>query len=125
MAYAPDIDNRTKFTTVDHVATIVEQIRSIEGLEEIRLSGNTFGVEAALAIAAALKDQAQLKVNKLQNSCLFTTLLNENAHIICIYKSIQFADIFTGRILRDIQPAVDAFVDALVGKVPFYALGCF
>ncbi|KAJ3345779.1 hypothetical protein HDU83_003733 [Entophlyctis luteolus] len=62
-----------------------------DGLEEIVLSGNTFGVDAARAVAEALRKKKNLKIANL-------------------------SDIFTGRLKDEIPLALDAFVDALVDK---------
>ena len=51
-----------KFNTAEDVKEIVKDIEAINNLREIRLSGNTFGVEAARAIAKAMKKQDALEV---------------------------------------------------------------
>lgn len=53
-----------KLNTADDVKEFVEAIVQMEDLEVIRLSGNTIGVEAAQALAGALKSKKTLKVNK-------------------------------------------------------------
>ncbi|KAI8812128.1 hypothetical protein BJ742DRAFT_668096, partial [Cladochytrium replicatum] len=79
-----------KLESADHVAKYVEEIRSKDHVE-VRLSGNTLGVDAARAIAAALKEKHNLKV-------------------------VNLSDIFTGRLKAEIPLALEAFVDALVDK---------
>ncbi|KAI8901255.1 hypothetical protein BC833DRAFT_578554 [Globomyces pollinis-pini] len=74
-----------KFDTAEDVATYCKEIESIEGLEQIVLSGNTFGIEAAKAIAHSLKNQTEMKY-------------------------IKFADMFTGRLKNEIPIALDEFV---------------
>ena len=51
-----------KLNTAADVEQICNDIKALEGLTEIRLSGNTFGVEAAQAIAKALATQEKLSV---------------------------------------------------------------
>ncbi|KAI8971182.1 RNI-like protein [Trametes punicea] len=60
-------------------------------IEEIHLGGNTIGVEAAQALAEFLAKTTQLRV-------------------------ANFADIFTGRLISEIPPALSAICDALIGK---------
>jgi Ran GTPase-activating protein 1 len=50
-----------KLNSAQDVHEITSQIKDIQGLEEIKLSGNTLGVEAAQSIAEALKNK-NLKV---------------------------------------------------------------
>ncbi|KAJ3416295.1 hypothetical protein HDV05_002235 [Chytridiales sp. JEL 0842] len=87
------IEGKTlKLNTAADVATYVAEIERIENLEEIKLSGNTLGVEASKALAAALAKKTTLKVADL-------------------------SDMFTGRLKEEIPLALEAFVDALVDKV--------
>lgn len=51
-----------KLNTAQDVAVYVQELASCTDLTEIRLSGNTIGVEAARALAGALKDKSQLRV---------------------------------------------------------------
>jgi Ran GTPase-activating protein 1 len=51
-----------KLNNAQDCAEFVAEIKKQKGLTEVRLSGNTFGVDAAKAIAEALKDQDELKV---------------------------------------------------------------
>ncbi|EIW59355.1 RNI-like protein [Trametes versicolor FP-101664 SS1] len=60
-------------------------------IEEIHLGGNTIGVEAALALADFLAKTTRLRV-------------------------ANFADIFTGRLISEIPPALSAICDALIDK---------
>ncbi|KAJ3121363.1 hypothetical protein HK100_012406 [Physocladia obscura] len=82
-----------KLTSAADAAIVVEELNALEAetLEEIVFSGNTFGVEAAKAVAEALKNKSSLKIANL-------------------------GDIFTGRLKDEIPLALDAFVDALVDK---------
>lgn len=41
---------------------IVKEIQEFEGLQALRLEGNTIGVEAAQAIAKALETKSEFKV---------------------------------------------------------------
>ncbi|TPX74724.1 hypothetical protein CcCBS67573_g03992 [Chytriomyces confervae] len=82
-----------KLNTAADAASIVADLNAIadQALEEIVFSGNTFGVEAAKAVAAALRSKVSLKIANL-------------------------SDIFTGRLKDEIPQALDAFVDAFVDK---------
>ncbi|KAJ3088013.1 hypothetical protein HK100_008177 [Physocladia obscura] len=82
-----------KLNSAADAAIVVEELNALdaESLEEIIFSGNTFGVEAAKAVADALKNKSSLKIANL-------------------------GDIFTGRLKDEIPLALDAFVDALVDK---------
>ncbi|KAJ3228417.1 hypothetical protein HDU81_006181 [Chytriomyces hyalinus] len=82
-----------KLNTAADAASIVADLNAIadQALEEIVFSGNTFGVEAAKVVAAALRSKVSLKIANL-------------------------SDIFTGRLKDEIPQALDAFVDAFVDK---------
>ncbi|KAI8821679.1 uncharacterized protein EV422DRAFT_427949 [Fimicolochytrium jonesii] len=80
-----------KLDTAEDAKQYADEIRGVEGLTEIKLSGNTFGVEAGRAIALALKDQHALKVAGL-------------------------ADMFTSRLRNEIPLVLDALVEALEDK---------
>lgn len=41
---------------------VIKEIEDFDGLEALRLEGNTVGVEAAKVIAKALENKSQLKV---------------------------------------------------------------
>lgn len=41
---------------------VIKEIEEFDGLEALRLEGNTVGVEAAKVIAKALENKSQLKV---------------------------------------------------------------
>ncbi|KAI7816606.1 putative ran GTPase activating protein 1 [Gamsiella multidivaricata] len=79
---------------LDSAADVQEFIATIEGMDELEnviLSGNTFGVEACRALAAALAKKPLLKL-------------------------AQFSDIFTGRLRSEIPDCLVAFGDALKDK---------
>lgn len=46
------------------VAEIVKDIKEFQGLQALRLEGNTIGVEAAKAIAKALEDKSDFQVER-------------------------------------------------------------
>jgi len=52
-----------KLETAEDVQTFVEEILAKEDLETVILSGNSFGVEAAQALAGALKNKNSIKVS--------------------------------------------------------------
>ncbi|KAI9138044.1 hypothetical protein BKA69DRAFT_1031828 [Paraphysoderma sedebokerense] len=80
-----------KLNTAEDVAEFVQQIAEMDNLKEIRLSGNTFGIEAAVAIAEALKKKSTIEY-------------------------CYFSDMFTGRLKTEIPHALKAIGDALVDK---------
>ncbi|KAJ3105695.1 Ran GTPase-activating protein 1 [Phlyctochytrium planicorne] len=80
-----------KLNTADDVKDIIKDIQNTPGIEEMCLGGNTIGVEAAKALAQAIKPISTLK-------------------------SVNFSDMFTGRLKEEIPLALDAFVDALIDK---------
>ncbi|KAL2917241.1 Ran GAP Rna1 [Polyrhizophydium stewartii] len=80
-----------KLHTASDVADFVAEIAALDDLEEVRLGGNSFGVEAARAIAAALKPKNSLKV-------------------------VGFSDMFTGRLKDEIPLALEAFAEAFEDK---------
>ncbi|KAI9094607.1 hypothetical protein DFS34DRAFT_716600 [Phlyctochytrium arcticum] len=87
------LEGRTlKLDTAADVQQYVDEIKAKKGLTEIRLSGNTFGVEAGRAIAAALKDHHELRIASL-------------------------SDMFTGRLRNEIPLVLDALAEALEDKV--------
>lgn len=51
-----------KLQTADDVKEFIETISGMDALENVILSGNTFGVEACRALAAALAKKPLLKV---------------------------------------------------------------
>ncbi|KAG0254297.1 hypothetical protein DFQ27_006932 [Actinomortierella ambigua] len=84
-------DEKLKLDDASQVEEFVRAIADIPNLEEVVLSGNTFGVEACQAIAAALAKKPTLKVANL-------------------------SDIFTGRLRSEIPDCIQAFGDALKDK---------
>ncbi|KAJ3600188.1 hypothetical protein NHX12_031174 [Muraenolepis orangiensis] len=78
-----------KLDNAQSVAEIVKEIQEFQGLQALRLEGNTIGVEAAQAIAKALETKSQ-----------FT----------CCY----WSDMFTGRLRAEIPPALNSLGDALI-----------
>lgn len=51
----------------------MKAIREFEGLRALRLEGNTFGVEAAQAIAKALEDKRDFQVHTMSMHRLATS----------------------------------------------------
>ncbi|XP_059924521.1 ran GTPase-activating protein 1a isoform X2 [Gadus macrocephalus] len=78
-----------KLDNAQSVEEIVKEIEEFQGLQALRLEGNTIGVEAAQAIAKALQTKSQFK---------------------CCY----WSDMFTGRLRSEIPPALNSLGDALV-----------
>jgi Ran GTPase-activating protein 1 len=52
-----------KFDTAEDVKEYIVQLRKMDDLESVVLGGNTFGIEAAKAIANELKNKKNLKVD--------------------------------------------------------------
>ncbi|XP_054892082.1 ran GTPase-activating protein 1a isoform X2 [Poeciliopsis prolifica] len=68
---------------------IVKDIEEFEGLQALRMEGNTVGVEAAQAIAKALETKSD-------------------------FKRCYWSDMFTGRLRSEIPPALNSLGDALM-----------
>ncbi|XP_053325300.1 ran GTPase-activating protein 1 isoform X2 [Spea bombifrons] len=78
-----------KLNTAEDAEEVIREIDAFEGLEALRLEGNTFGVEAAKAIAKALEKKPDLK-------------------------RCHWSDMFTGRLRSEIPPALISLGDALI-----------
>ncbi|XP_076609579.1 ran GTPase-activating protein 1-like isoform X2 [Chaetodon auriga] len=78
-----------KLDDAQSVEEMVVEIQNFEGLQALRLEGNTVGVEAAQAIAKALETKSELK---------------------CCH----WSDMFTGRLRSEIPPALNALGDAVM-----------
>ncbi|KPP73440.1 ran GTPase-activating protein 1-like [Scleropages formosus] len=78
-----------KFDNAQSVEELVKDVENFQGLQALRLEGNTFGVEAAKAIAMALEKKSQLE---------------------CCY----WSDVFTGRVRAEIPPALTSLGSALM-----------
>lgn len=76
-------------------------------LEEIHLGGNTLGVDAANALAAFLQQTKVLK------ACIEPT---PSSLVLTLPQIADFADIFTGRLISEIPPALTAICNALKDK---------
>ncbi|RKP09829.1 hypothetical protein THASP1DRAFT_13718 [Thamnocephalis sphaerospora] len=77
--------------TAADVQEFCEEIAKYERLEVVRLSGNTLGIPAARAFAAALASQKHLKV-------------------------LDLSDVFTGRLRHELPIALEAICKAVVDK---------
>ncbi|KAI9443345.1 hypothetical protein H4582DRAFT_2109682 [Lactarius indigo] len=81
-----------KLDTREDIEPYLKQIEpNISQLEEIHLCGNTIGVGAAQALAEVLNKASKIKV-------------------------ADFADIFTGRLIKEIPTALAAICDSLIDK---------
>ncbi|KAG8955431.1 hypothetical protein FRC04_008782 [Tulasnella sp. 424] len=78
-----------KLNTASDIQPYLDQMKAVEGLEEIRFGGNTLGIEACVALGEALKGNKTLKIADL-------------------------SDIFTGRLISEIPQALSAICDALI-----------
>ncbi|KDQ08580.1 hypothetical protein BOTBODRAFT_118501 [Botryobasidium botryosum FD-172 SS1] len=86
-----------KFESRADIEPYLKELQGIQGVEEIHLGGNTYGVEACLALAEALKGIYTIKV-------------------------ADFADIFTGRLISEIPQSLGALCDALTDKTSLIEL---
>ncbi|NXJ33992.1 RAGP1 protein, partial [Ciconia maguari] len=78
-----------KLNTAEDAEEVIKQIEEFDGLEALRLEGNTVGVEAAKVIAKALEKKSELK-------------------------RCHWSDMFTGRLRSEIPPALISLGDALI-----------
>lgn len=78
-----------KLNTAQDAEEVVQEIESFEGLQALRLEGNTVGVEAAKAIAKSLENKPDLK-------------------------RCHWSDMFTGRLRPEIPAALISLGDALI-----------
>ncbi|KAM4722127.1 ran GTPase-activating protein 1 [Rhinophrynus dorsalis] len=78
-----------KLNTAQDAEGVIREIEEYEGLQALRLEGNTVGVEAAKAIAKVLEKKPHMK---------------------CCH----WSDMFTGRLRSEIPPALISLGDALI-----------
>ncbi|KAI1886713.1 hypothetical protein AGOR_G00198630 [Albula goreensis] len=78
-----------KLDTAQSAEELVQDIEGFQGLQALRLEGNTVGVEAAQVIAKALEKKSELQ---------------------CCY----WSDMFTGRLRSEIPPALTSLGGALI-----------
>ncbi|KAJ8254362.1 hypothetical protein COCON_G00209740 [Conger conger] len=78
-----------KLDNAQSVAELVQEIEAFQGLQALRLEGNTVGVEAAKAIAKALENKGDFQ---------------------CCY----WSDMFTGRLRSEIPPSLISLGSALI-----------
>ncbi|XP_063282477.1 ran GTPase-activating protein 1 [Pelobates fuscus] len=78
-----------KLNTAEDAQDVIQEIEEFEGLQALRLEGNTFGVEAAKAIAKALEKKPDMK-------------------------RCHWSDMFTGRLRSEIPAALTSLGDALI-----------
>ncbi|KFW12186.1 Ran GTPase-activating protein 1, partial [Eurypyga helias] len=78
-----------KLDTAENAEEVIKQIEEFDGLEALRLEGNTVGVEAAKVIAKALEKKSELK-------------------------RCHWSDMFTGRLRCEIPPALISLGDAII-----------
>ncbi|KAM5148512.1 ran GTPase-activating protein 1 [Mantella aurantiaca] len=78
-----------KLNTAEDAEEVIREINEYEGLQALRLEGNTVGVEAAKVIAKALENKSDLK-------------------------RCHWSDMFTGRLRSEIPPALISLGEALI-----------
>jgi Ran GTPase-activating protein 1 len=80
---------KLKVDTADDAKEIVDAIKSTVDITALRLEGNTIGLEAAIEIAEALKDQGK-------------------------FEKALWSDIFTGRLRSEIPPSLEHLGDGII-----------
>uniref|UniRef100_A0A8C8YNF3 Ran GTPase-activating protein 1 n=1 Tax=Prolemur simus TaxID=1328070 RepID=A0A8C8YNF3_PROSS len=78
-----------KLNTAEDAKDVIKEIQDFDGLEALRLEGNTVGVEAARVIAKALEKKSELK-------------------------RCHWSDMFTGRLRSEIPPALISLGEGLI-----------
>uniref|UniRef100_A0A8C5WMG1 Ran GTPase-activating protein 1 n=1 Tax=Leptobrachium leishanense TaxID=445787 RepID=A0A8C5WMG1_9ANUR len=78
-----------KLNTAEDAKEVIQEIETFEGLETLRLEGNTIGVEAAKSIAKALENKPEMK-------------------------RCYWSDMFTGRLRAEIPAALTSLGEALI-----------
>jgi Ran GTPase-activating protein 1 len=78
-----------KLDTAEDIAPHIQPLKRSADVTEVRFLGNTLGIGASEALAEVLASKTTLEV-------------------------ANFADVFTGRVLAEIPPALDALLSALV-----------
>jgi Ran GTPase-activating protein 1 len=78
-----------KLTTAEDIESHIQDLKSNDGVEEIRILGNTLGIGASEALAKVLESKKNLQVANL-------------------------ADIFTSRLLSEIPPALSHLLTSLL-----------
>ncbi|KAI9710750.1 MAG: hypothetical protein M1820_002583 [Bogoriella megaspora] len=86
-----------KLTSEEDIKPHIQDLLNSSDFEEIRLQGNTIGVEAAATLASALEKQKKLQIANL-------------------------ADIFTGRLLNEIPPALESILRACLALPSLHTL---
>lgn len=99
-----------KLDTAADVAPHIEALKAMEDVEEVRLLGNTLGVEACKALGEVLATKKSLQVRTEQSS-LLTTLVTFTNHSRQV---ANLADIFTGRLLNEIPEALSSLLTSLL-----------
>lgn len=62
------------------MADVVKKIEEFDGLQALRLEGNTIGVEAAKAIAKALETKSELQVPGWTLVCVLNWMSSSKVH---------------------------------------------
>ncbi|XP_066214589.1 ran GTPase-activating protein 1 isoform X1 [Saccopteryx leptura] len=78
-----------KLNTAEDAKDVIKEIEDFDGLEALRLEGNTVGVEAARVIAKSLEKKSELK-------------------------RCHWSDMFTGRLRSEIPPALISLGEGLI-----------
>jgi Ran GTPase-activating protein 1 len=82
---------KLKLNSAVDVRSQVDEIKAARGLKLVNLSGNTIGLDACKALAAALESKDDLE-------------------------EVNISDCFTGRLKEDVPPAIEEFGRILAGK---------
>ena len=113
-----------KFDTLASIEPFLLQIDAVPQLEEIRLSGNTLGVEACAGVGKLLATKQSLKVRRPSrfplspsSSTRFSAVKSKRAKIEISLSSLQiadFSDIFTGRLISEIPLSLTSLCTSLL-----------
>ncbi|KAI9819624.1 MAG: hypothetical protein M1827_007074 [Pycnora praestabilis] len=105
-----------KLDTAADTESHLDALRNNDTVEEIRLGGNTLGVEACKLLASVLETKKTLQVELSHTSATLYQLKN-NTQLTVGFSNIQIAnlaDIFTSRLLSEIPLALSSLLTALL-----------
>ncbi|KAI9744588.1 MAG: hypothetical protein M1818_002117 [Claussenomyces sp. TS43310] len=102
-----------KLTTAEDVEPHIKSLRSMSDVHEIRLQGNTLGIDACKALGEVLETKKSLQVRKISGFQLRLPGMGIPLTRMVV-QIANFADIFTGRLLSEIPTALSSLLTALL-----------
>jgi len=96
-----------KLDSAADVEPHIKSLRAMDDVEEVRLLGNTLGVEACKVIGEVLETKKTLQVSLKPGKCL-------DIRRLTYLQIANLADIFTGRLLNEIPQALSSLLTALL-----------